>query len=126
MSEINKLPKEKKNHALDRILHSGYIIARMQYEIVFAPEAVEDFKRLSARERTLVRDGIEKHLRYTPGKESRARIKRLRGISHPQFRLRIDDIRVFYDLARQSVEIPAIIPKSNAADWLEEYGELEK
>jgi len=98
----------------------------MIYEIIFAPEAVEDFKRLSARERTTVRDGLEKHLRHAPAKRSRTRIKRLRGLSHPQYRLRLDDIRVFYDISGQNVEILAIIPKSRAADWLAAYGELKE
>ena len=104
----------------------GYNIARMKYEIVVAPEAVEDFKRLSARERATVLDNIEKHMRHAPDKTSRTRIKRLRGISRPQFRLRIDDIRVFYDVTEQNVEILAIIPKSRAEDWLAEYGELDE
>ena len=97
----------------------------MRYEIVLAPEAVEDFKHLSARERAIVRNSIEKYLRFSPGKTTRTRIKRLRGLSHPQFRLRITDIRVFYDVAELRVEILAIIPKSRASDWLAAHGELE-
>lgn len=98
----------------------------MKYEIVFAPEAVQDFKRLSAGERSIARDHLEKHLRHTPEKTSRTQIKRLRGLSHPQYRLRLADIRVFYDISGQNVEILAIIPKSKAAEWLAEYGEAEK
>ena len=98
----------------------------MRYEVVFAPEAVQDIKRLSARERATVIDNIEKHLRHTPGKTGRTRIKRLRGLSRPQYRLRIDDIRVYYDVTEQNVEILAIIPKSSAARWLAEFGELEE
>ena len=97
----------------------------MRYEIIFAPEAVNDFKRLSARERSTVRDRIEKHLRYAPEKTSKSRIKHLRGISRPQYRLRIDEIRVFYDVVEQTVEILAIIPKSKAAAWLKKMGEKE-
>ena len=97
----------------------------MAYEILFAPEAVQDLKRLSARDRATVLENIERHLRYTPEKLSRARIKRLRGIRRPQYRLRIDDIRVYYDVLDQNVEILAIISKSNASDWLKEYGEHE-
>ena len=95
----------------------------MRYEIILAPEAEQDFKRLSARERSSVRAGIEKHLRYSPDKTSKSRIKRLRGITRPQYRLRVDEIRVFYDIAEERVEILAIIPKSKAAAWLEEIGE---
>ena len=78
---------------------------------------------MSARDRSIVRDAIEQHLRYEPEKTSKSRIKRLRGISRPQYRLRIGEIRVFYDVVEQDVEILAIIPKSKATAWLEEVGE---
>ncbi len=55
--------------------NSGYNIARMKYEIFFAPEAVQDFKRLSATERSTIKEAIEKHLRYEPQKISKSRIK---------------------------------------------------
>jgi mRNA-degrading endonuclease RelE of RelBE toxin-antitoxin system len=97
----------------------------MRYEIVFAPEAVKDYKRLSARERSSVRDTLERHLRYEPERISKSRIKRLRGVRKPQYRLRIDEIRVFYDVGENTVEILAIIPKSRAAAWLEEKGVKE-
>jgi len=32
-------------------------------------------------------------------------------------------IRIFYDVVEATVEILAIIPKSKAAEWLEEMGE---
>jgi mRNA interferase RelE/StbE len=95
----------------------------MRYEIFFAPEAVQDLKRLSARDRSVVRDAIEEHLRYEPGRTSRSRIKRLRGISRPQYRLRVGEIRVFYDIIGQDVEVLAIVPKSQASAWLDEMGE---
>jgi len=97
----------------------------MRYEIVFAPEAVKDYKRLSARERSSVRDTLERHLRYEPERISKSRIKRLRGVRKPQYRLRIDEIRVFYDVGENTVEILAIIPRSRAAAWLEEKGVKE-
>lgn len=97
----------------------------MRPEILFAPEATQDFKRLSARNRSMVRDAIEKHLRYEPEKVSKSRVKRLRGISRPQYRLRVGEIRVFCDIREHRVEILAIVPKSRAADWLEEVGELK-
>jgi mRNA interferase RelE/StbE len=97
----------------------------MRYEIVFAPEAIQDFKRLSARDRSIVRDAIEKHLRYEPERASKSRIKRLRGIRRSQFRLRIGEIRVFYDAVGEAVEILAIIPKPEAVAWLEKVGEQE-
>jgi len=64
-----------------------------------------------------------RHLRYEPGKVSRSSIKRLRGITHPQHRLRAGEIRVFYDITGHVVEILAIVPKSEAVSWLEEIGD---
>lgn len=97
----------------------------MRYEIILAPEAVEDLRRLKARLRATVRDAIEKHLRHEPTKASKSRIKRLRGIRRPQYRLRADEIRIFYDVAERSVEILAIVPKQKAVAWLEKIGERE-
>ena len=95
----------------------------MRYEIVLAPEAVKDLKRLKARVRAEVKDALERHLRYEPAKVSKSRIKRLRGLSHPQYRLRVEEIRVFYDITENVVEILAIVPKLEAASWLEDMGE---
>ncbi|HFD39427.1 MAG TPA: type II toxin-antitoxin system RelE/ParE family toxin [Anaerolineae bacterium] len=95
----------------------------MRYDILFAPEAIQDLKRLSARDRSIVRDAIARHLRYEPGRVSKSRIKQLRGVKRPQYRLRVGEIRVFYDIVGQDVEVLAIVPKSQASAWLAEMGE---
>lgn len=97
----------------------------MKYAIIFSPEAVADIKALKAHIRAAVRDTIEKHLRFEPTKESKSRIKKLRGKSHPQYRLRVDEIRVFYDIHENRVEILAIVEKSQAATWLKNLGEIK-
>jgi mRNA interferase RelE/StbE len=97
----------------------------MRYEILFAPEAVQDLRRLSARDRSPVRDAIEEHLRHEPDRTGRSAIKRLRGVSRPQYRLRVGEIRVFYDIIGQEVEVLGIVRKSQASIWLEEIGEAE-
>lgn len=96
----------------------------MRREIIFAPEAVRDFKALKAKNRSAVRDGIETHLRYEPTKTSKSRIKRLRGLRQPQYRLRIEGIRVFFDVKYENVEVLAIVEKSRAAAWLEKHGNV--
>jgi len=98
-------------------------MARMRYEIILAPEAAQDLKRLKAHVRAEVKDALETHLRHEPTKVSKSRIKRLRGLSHPQYRLMVGEIRVFYDITGQVVEVLAIVPKSESASWLEEMGE---
>ena len=94
----------------------------MWHEIILASEALEDLRRLSYRDRTSIRDALERHLRYEPGKETRSSLKRLRGVSRPQVRLRVGDFRVFYDVGEEAVEILAIVPKLQVEDWLREIG----
>jgi len=95
----------------------------MRYEIILSPEAVEDLRGLKANIRAAVRDTIEKHLRHEPRKTSKSRIKRLRGLSRPQYRLRAENLRIFYDVTGKTVEILAIISKDEAERWLEKVGE---
>ena len=97
----------------------------MRFEIVLAPEAVEDLRRLKANLRAVVRGALETHLRHEPTKTSRSRIKRLRGLSRPQYRLRVDEVRVFYDVSGSTVEILAIVAKSEAETWLAQFGSPE-
>ena len=97
----------------------------MRFEIVLAPEAVEDFQRLKANVRSEVKAAVETHLRHEPRKLSRSRIKRLRGVDRPQYRLRIGEVRVFYDVTRDTVEILAIIAKSEAGSWLARLAKQE-
>jgi mRNA-degrading endonuclease RelE of RelBE toxin-antitoxin system len=95
----------------------------MRYAIELAPEAVEDLKRLKASHRARVKAAMETHLRYEPKKSSKSRIKRLRGLSRPQYRLRVDDLRVFYDVSKGRVEILAIVAKADVDAWLSKVGE---
>ena len=97
----------------------------MLYDIILAPEAIEDLHHLKANIRATVRAALASHLRHQPTRVSKSRIKRLRGLRHPQYRLRVDDIRVFYDVQEQVVEILAIINKSEADAWLAQFGDRE-
>ena len=94
----------------------------MAFSIILAPEAIEDFKGLKANVRSVVRTALDIYLRHEPTKASRSRIKRLRGMGRPQYRLRVDDVRVFYDVSNSTVEILAIVNKSEAATWLARFG----
>lgn len=97
----------------------------MRYAIVLAPEAAEDFRALKANLRSTVRQALETHLRHEPAKVGKSRIKRLRGISRPQYRLMVGEIRVFYDVTETTVEILAIVPKSEANSWLATFANRE-
>jgi len=92
----------------------------MPFEIVLAPQAIDGLRTLRADPQSRVRDAIELHLRHEPTKLSRSRIKRLRGLDRPQYRLRINEVRVFYDVTETTVEVLAVIPKEQAEAWLAE------
>jgi len=94
----------------------------MRFEIVLAPEAVEDLRSLKANQRTAVKEALETHLRHEPTKTSRSRIKRLRGLARPQYRLRVEEVRVFYDVSGSTVEVLAIVAKLEADKWLAQFG----
>jgi mRNA-degrading endonuclease RelE of RelBE toxin-antitoxin system len=95
----------------------------MRYDILLSPGAVSELRSLPAFQRSQVRDAIELHLRYEPTKVSKSRIKRLRGLSHPQFRLRVGEVRVFHDVTESAVEVLAIVEKQEAEGWLAQEGE---
>jgi mRNA-degrading endonuclease RelE of RelBE toxin-antitoxin system len=97
----------------------------MPFEIILAPEALEDLRRIKAHLRSAVRAALETHLRHEPEKTSRSRIKRLQGLRRPQYRLRVGEVRVFYDVSGATVEVLAIVAKSEAEAWLAQFGNLE-
>ena len=94
----------------------------MAYAIILAPETDKQLRALRAHERATVADAMERHLRDAPTRTSRSRIKRLRGLSQPQYRLRVGDVRVFYDVTAQQVEVLAVVSKVQAGAWLKEKG----
>lgn len=93
----------------------------MAYNIGLSDDAQEDLKSLDARWRATVRKAIETHLRHEPMKISKSRIKRLREMDHPQYRLRVGEMRVFYDVEKDFVKIMGIITKESAEAWLDSY-----
>ena len=98
----------------------------MRYAIFLAPEALKDLQDLKANARAEVQDAIDA-TRHDPSRLSKSRIKRLRGLSRLQYRLRVsDDVRVFYDVTEDKVEVLAIVTKAEADKWLERYGEANE
>ncbi len=96
----------------------------MPFDIILAPQAVEDLNRLKANVRATLRAALETRLGHEPLKTSRSR-KRLRGLRRPQYRLRVGDVRVFYDVSGTTVEVLAIVTKLEALSWLAQFGNPE-
>jgi mRNA interferase RelE/StbE len=92
------------------------------FAIVFAPLAARQFKRLDARGRSLIRDAVEAHLRHEPRLTSRSRIKRLRGLVTPEYRLRVEEWRVYYDVVGAEVHVLAVVSKEEGLQWLQQSG----
>ncbi len=97
----------------------------MAFDILFTDTAREHYRTIDARWQSALKEAIQTHLRHEPDKTSKSRIKRLRHMQQPQYRLRVDNLRVFYDIAGDQVVILGIIPKSAAQDWVNQFGVSE-
>jgi mRNA interferase RelE/StbE len=97
-------------------------MARLAFEVILAPAAATALKNQSVPIRTGVTKAIEVHLTHEPTKVSKSRIKRLRGLRQPRYRLRVGDIRVFYDVTETEVQVLAIVTRAEAQSWLDEEG----
>jgi mRNA interferase RelE/StbE len=49
----------------------------------------------------------------------------LRGLRRPQYRVRVGEVPVFYDVSGTTVEILAIVAKSEAESWLAQFADPE-
>jgi mRNA-degrading endonuclease RelE of RelBE toxin-antitoxin system len=85
------------------------------YDIRYAEEAVEDIRALRAFDQRKVIEGIETHLSSQPRVISRTRIKAMVQPFWSQFRLRIEDFCVYYDVddAIQRVDVLRVLQKTN-------------
>jgi mRNA interferase RelE/StbE len=68
------------------------------YRLQYAALAADDIRALRAFDQCKVLDGIEEHLSDHPQQTSKSRIKAMGQPFWSQYRLRIDDFRVYYDI----------------------------
>lgn len=94
----------------------------MRFAVLIAPEAMRDLRELRAHDRRKILDVAERVLSSNPTQLTKSRIKRLRGVDSPQYRLRVDDYRVLYDVASEQVQILRILSKPRVAVYLREMG----
>ncbi len=73
---------------------------------------------------TAIADAIQRRLQDQPTRQSKAGIKRLRGISNPDYRLRVGSYRVFYNMIEElrRVEVLRVMHKDQTHAY---YQELE-
>ena len=93
----------------------------MRHEIIVSPEAHEDLAALDANNRSAILAALETHLRHEPAKESKSRIKRMRGLKWPEYRLRVDEFRVYYNVSGTEVHLLGVIYKPLTYAWLEQH-----
>ena len=79
---------------------------------------------MNAQLRSSLKEAMLTHLQTAPKQISKSRIKRLRGLRRPQYRLRVDRMRVFYDVndGKGRVEVLGFVMKPESAKWLQEHG----
>jgi mRNA interferase RelE/StbE len=90
----------------------------MSYALRYSNVAVEQLKKLRAFDQTAILDQIEQVLTINPTIESKARVKQLREPAPTQYRLRVGEYRVFYDVDQETVLIIQILSKQESIDYL--------
>jgi len=107
---------------LDALAQYCHFIAMAKHQIVLKPSAVRDLDRLRRYDAAMIADGMERFLSDTPARQSKSRIKRLRGVENPDYRLRLGEYRVFYnvDTTGVRVEVLRILHKDETPEYYEE------
>lgn len=96
----------------------------MRYEVIVAKDAQAQFAKLDARWRSRLKKEMHRHLQNHPKRGSKSRIKRLCGLRQPQYRMRVDSMRVFYDVNDKirRVEVLGFVDKADTPRWLKIHG----
>lgn len=84
------------------------------YDIHYADVASEDIRNLRKSDQRKVLDGVDLHLAHEPKRTSKSRIKAMRQPFWSQYRLRIEDFRVYYDVDDDAmvVSVLGVLQKS--------------
>jgi mRNA-degrading endonuclease RelE of RelBE toxin-antitoxin system len=84
------------------------------YDIQYSHEAINDLVAIRAYDQRVIIGGIEQHLLYQPRLVSRSRIKEMLQPFWSQYRLRIEDFRIYYDVddAARVIYILRVVSKA--------------
>jgi len=95
----------------------------MPFEVRYSTTAAKQLKRLRAFDRATLLDEIERTLTANPTMQSKAKVKKLRQPAPTQYRLRVEDFRVFYDVDDVShlVDVVQILSKEDSLPYLESF-----
>jgi len=95
------------------------------YKIRLSPQAITDLENLRTFHRTAIMEQVGRVLSVNPTLESRARIKRLKEPAPSQYRLRVADFRVFYDVEEGAVYVVRVMSKEAATRFQGEQGRVD-
>jgi len=97
----------------------------MPFEVRYSTRAVKQLKKLRAFDRATVLDEIGRTLTVNPTMESKAKIKKLRQPAPAQYRILVEDFRIFYDVddVNHSVDVIQILSKEDSLPYLESFHE---
>ena len=91
------------------------------FAIEFVREAEADLDAIKPFHRNRILDSIETHLPFTPKQASRSRIKHLRTVESPAYRLRVGEFRVHdVDDSQRTVTVLRVLSKEQSLSYLEE------
>jgi mRNA-degrading endonuclease RelE of RelBE toxin-antitoxin system len=80
----------------------------LAYDTQYSPDSEEHLRSLTARQRGIVFDGVDKQLIDRPSVETRNR-KRMRPNLVAPWELRLGNLRVYYDIVEEPSQIVTIL-----------------
>ena len=80
----------------------------MAYRIEYSPATDDHLRALTARQRSLVFDSVDNQLKHRPSVETRNR-KPMRPNPLAPWELRVEQLRVYYDVTVEPEEIVTIL-----------------
>lgn len=96
----------------------------MAFDIEITHSAERDLDRLRAFHRSKILGALEQYLCHAPTQVSHSRIKCLRLMGSPAYRLRVDNYRVYYDAdeVEQIATVLRVLHKQDSFDYLRATG----
>jgi mRNA interferase RelE/StbE len=91
------------------------------YQVQFAADAINDLRKLRSFDSSTIVKAVETVLCTNPRLESKSKIKRLRQPAPAQYRLRVGDFRVFYDVQDDRVTVLNVLHKEDTVEYLEGF-----
>jgi mRNA-degrading endonuclease RelE of RelBE toxin-antitoxin system len=89
------------------------MVKAQAYKIEYSEQAESDIASLKKYDQQKIINAVERHLQSDPTKTSKSRIKRMAQPFWCQYRLRVDDFRVYYDVDFHAVQIVCVHDKGS-------------